>query len=228
MRNFIVLCLFIFSVSFALQAQVTSTQFADQQKMDSLNTKVMKLMEFYDSYDNGSSETFKKEKYNDAVDEISNGTASQKDKNDAYQIIDTYIKGDKAIGQNGTQQESDDMNKAIEQTDEVRKAQELVNQNKTMLMQMSYSEFESYIQQMNPVAGTREIKQAFNEMHKNDGRQISITSTDNEMNAAQQQMWAFETIQDPENYEDFHKAYKILKTDATEAEIRETWGKIKK
>jgi ribosomal protein L23 len=174
---------------------------------------------------NKISNTLKKAKYNDAVDEISGGAATEKDKADAYQIIDAYIKGDKALEQDSQQQTENEqsLDEALKNTDEVKAAQEFLDQQKTMFMQMSYAEFEAYILKFNPVAGKKEIKTAFNEMHKADGKKVSITDADENMTEAQQQMWAINILQNPKSYEDFSKALKILNPKISESEIRKMW-----
>ena len=203
-------------------------QIPDSQSMDSLQTKVMKLMDFYDSYEDGSPESLKKAKYNDAVDEISDGTATEPDKKEAYKIIDAYIKGDKALETEDHHQDtSEDFDDKIAQTDEAQQAQEHINQQETMLMEMSYTEFEAYLLESNPALGKKEIKEAYNKMHKDDGQQVPITEEDNEMTPEQEQIWAIEILQDPKNCADFRKAIKILKPEITENEIQEACKKIK-
>lgn len=210
-------------------AQVGNPSFKKEipQSLDSLSTKVMKLMEFYERYDNGSPESLKKAKYEDAVDELFGGAATKKDKEDAYQIIDVYIKGDKALEQDNPKQDKDEQSfdDALKNTKEVKAAQQFLNQQKTIFMQMSYSEFEASILKFNPAAGKKEIKTAYNQMHQNDGKQVTITAADEEMTKAQLQIWAIDAIQNPKDFNEFRKAYKIVKTNATEKEIREIWEK---
>ncbi len=225
MKNIIIVIL-------VLVASITNAQDLPQipssTSMDSLQTTVKKLMNFYDSYEDGSPESLKKAKYNDAVDDISGGAATQKDKTDAYQIIDAYIKGDKALEkENHHQEPSGDFDDKIAQTDEAQQAQEHIEQQVDMLMEMSYAEFEAYILNTNPVLGTKEIKEAYNKMHKDDGQQIPITEEDSEMTPIQEQIWAIEILQDPKNCADFRKAIKIIKPEVTESEIQEACKKIK-
>jgi hypothetical protein len=211
----------LLSISF-VQAQNTTQV---PQGIDSLQNKVMKLMQFYDSYDDGSPESLKKAKYNDAVDEISEGTATQSDKDAAYKIIDAYIKGDKALEndkpeQNTNEQSFDD---AIENSKEVQEALKFVEQQKTILTQMSYPDFETYVLNANPLAGKKEIKTAYNAMHKTDGKQVTVTPADEEMTEMQKQVWAFGILENPKNYEEFRKACKILNPKFSDTEIRKVW-----
>ncbi len=206
-----------------------SVQRTNAQQLDSLQNQVMKLMKFYDSYKDGSPESLKKANYNDAVDEISGGTATQSDKDAAYKIIDAYIKGDKALEQNSEHDGNDNnFDEAVGNMDEVKEALRIMEEQQTRFMNMSYSEFESTILGANPVADKKEIKKAYNAMHKNDGKQVAITDADNEMTELQKQMWAIETLNNPKNYEEACKAMKILKPEITESEMKAAWAKRNK
>lgn len=223
MKNSI-LIVFLFSFSIAF-AQENNTQ--NNTSLDTLQTQVMKLIEYYETYEGDNPEADKKAKYDAAVDEISGGTASEQDKEEAFKIIDAYIQADKAIGQDQSQQtgNSQSFEEAVESTEEAQTGLEYLDQQKSMLMQMSYPEFEAYILESNPVSTKKDVKIAFNEMHKDDGKQVAITEADEEMSEAEKLMWAFETIENPQNYEEFKKAYKILKPEATDTEIQEAWAK---
>lgn len=214
----LILLMFTTSVVFAQ----TNTSIEIPKGLDSLGTQVMKLMKFYDSYNDGSPESLKKANYNDAINELTGANVSKKDKEDAFQIIDAYIKGDKALEQKQTPQDknNESFETSLKNSPEVKNAQNFIEQQKIKLQQMSYSEFEEYFQQIAPIAGKKEIKTAYNEIHKNDGKQVAITEADGEMTKAQQQMWAIETIQNPKNYNEFWKAYKTLNPNGTEVEAR--------
>lgn len=215
-----------FSILFIL---FVFNQKTNAQNLDSLQNQVMKLKKYYDSYDDGSSEASKKAKYNDAINEISGGTASEKDKADAYKIIDWYIKGDKAIGTDTKKPEpkGQDFDEMIQNSDEVKQALQLMEQQKNIFMNMSYPEFEKTILTANPVAGKKEMKQAYNELHKNDGKQVTITKADDEMTETQKQVWAFGVFENPKNYEEFSKAFKTLDPKMLDSDIRKAWEQNK-
>jgi hypothetical protein len=195
------------------------------KNLDSLQNTVNKLMQFYESYDDGSPESLKKAKYNDAINELFGGAASEKDKDDAYPIIDAYIKGDKALEQDSEQKEGNDndFDEAVGNTDEANAAMNYINQQVGALQNMSYSEFEKYVEKASPFVSKSDIKSAYNEMHKSDGKQVNISSKDAEMTEAQKQMWAFKVLNNPKNYEDFKKACKIMNPKFTDSEIRKAW-----
>ncbi len=213
-------------------AQISQAQTSPQvpQSFDSLQNSVLKLMKFYDSYDDGSPESLKKANYNDAVDEISGGTATQSDKDEAYKIIDAYIQGDKALEQNTEQKErnDNDLIEAVGNTDEAKAAMNYVNQQVSTLQNMSYSEFENYVEKASPFISKNEIKKAYNALHKSDGKKVAITASDSEMTEAQKQMWAIDVLNNPENYEEACKAMKILKPEITESELKAAWAKRNK
>ena len=163
------------------------------QQLDSLQNQVMKLMKYYESYDNGSPELLKKENFKDAVKEITGGTVSQKEIDDSYKVIDWYIKGDKAIGSDTgkPKPDEDNLDEYLKNTDEAKAAINYLNQQKGMLQNMSYSEFEDFVEKANPLANKSDIKKAYNAMHKSDGKQVAVTPADEEMTETQKQVWAF-------------------------------------
>lgn len=224
-----ILIIFLVTLGFA---KVSQAQNAPQlpEGIDSLQNSVMKLMKFYESYDNGSPESLKKANYNDAVDEISGGTATQSDKDAAYKIIDAYIKGDKALEQHSEDQAGNDgdLEDYIENSDEAKAAINYLNEQKGMLQNMSYTDFETFVMQANPAANKAEIKRAYNQLHKSDGKQVSISTNDEEMTPEQKQIWAIGVLNNPENYDEACKAMKILKPEITESEMRAAWAKRNK
>ncbi len=218
-----VLAILLFAASFSFAQEVQ--QIPDSLGIDSLQIQVMKLIDFYESYDDNSSESVKKAKYDDAINEISNGTASEQDKEDAYLIIDAYIKADKGLEENTNPQgeEEESFEDIINNTEEVKNAEAHVEQQITNLMQMSYSEFESYIEASNPMLTKREIKESYNEIHKNDGRAITISAADDILTEDQIKVNAFLQLESASTYEEFKQAIQILNPDVTEAEIRKAW-----
>ncbi len=227
MKKILIILLATFGFAQISQAQTTPQV---PQSLDSLQNTVMKLMKFYESYDNGSPESLKKANYNDAVDQISGGTATQSDKDAAYKIIDAYIKGDKALEQNSEQSGSNgnDFEDALGNTEEAKAAMNFINQQMGALQNMSYANFEAFVLQANPSANKSEVKSAYNKMHTSDGKQVIISSKDEQMTENQKQMWAIEVLNNPKNYEEACKAMKILKPEITESELKAAWAKRNK
>ncbi len=194
-----------------------------------LQSKVMKFIEFVDSYDDGSPESLKKAKYNEMLNLFVGDAGTAKERADAYKIIDAYIKADKALEKGKAAPTTANRQQTFEElaknTDEYKQGEELVQQKYAAFMNMSYPEFEKMVLSINPATGKKEIKQAYNEMHKTDGKQVTITPTDNEMTELQKQMWAIETLKNPNNYAEFCKAAKILKPKITNEELNSLWNK---
>lgn len=216
-------------ICLTMQAQ-EAPQMPTSASMDSLKTTVSKLIDFYDSYEDGSPESLKKAKFDDAADALPGSVVSEKDKADAYQIVNAYIKGDKALEQDKSKQkkEEESFDDAIKNTDEAKAAQEYLDQQKDLFMQMSYAEFEAYILEINPGMGKKEIKEAYNEMHKNDGKQVPINAADENRSPEQEQMWAIDILNNPKNCADFRKALQILKAKMPERDIQKACEKINK
>ena len=92
---------------------------------------------------------------------------------------------------------------------------------------MSYAEFEKISIQINPTAGRRAIKEAYNRLHADDGKQVVITIADAEMTPQQQMLWAVNAIENPKSYEEFAKAAKILNPKVSEIKLKQGWEKFK-
>lgn len=204
---------------------IVFVQKAEAQNLDSLQNQVMKLMQYYESYDNGSPDSLKKAKYKNAVKEITDGTVTQHEIDESFKIVDWYITGDKAIGSNDETSPSDQesFDEYIENTDEAKAAINYLNEQKGMLQKMSYSEFEDFCEKASPFANKSDIKKAYNKMHNTDGKQVSISLGDEKMTEAQKQMWAFDVLNNPKNYEDLKKACKIMDPNMPESKIKNAW-----
>lgn len=208
--------------------QIASAQEKSKSEVtpDEIQKATLKLIEYYESYEDGSTESQRRAKHDNAIDAMTRGAANSQDKNDAYKIIDAYIKADQSpsvpVGNN--QGSLDD---AIKQTDEYKKAEEAINNGMTNLMNMSYPEFEKTVLQLQPNSSRREIKETYNKMHKNDGKQVAITAADDELTPQQQMLWAVKAIENPKDYNEFVKAAKILDPKVSDEKLKKGWKKNK-
>lgn len=203
------------------------TQIEQPHILDSLQNKVLKLMRYYESYEDGSPDSLKKALYKSAVIEVSEGAASQKDIDQSYEVVDAYIKADKALERDNGKviEEGESFEEHVKKSKEYKESVLLMKNQHSLLMNMSYPEFESSVLAISPATSKKEIKQAYNEMHQSDGKQVALSEEDEEMTEMQKQMWAIETLNNPKNFEEFKKAYKVLKPNARDAEIKEAWEK---
>lgn len=192
---------------------------------DEINKAMLKLINYYESYEDGSTPAQQQAKFDKAFEEMTGGKASSKDYNDAFKIVDAYIKSDRNPSVNTQNQRS--TNDLIKKTDEYKQAEKTINQGFNNLMSMSYPEFENTVLKMQPNKGRREVKETYNKMHKNDGKHVAITAADDELTPQQQMLWAVKVIENPENYEEFVKAAKILDPKVTDEKLRKAWEKAK-
>lgn len=192
---------------------------------DEINKAVSKLFEYYGSYEDGSTQSQKNAKFDNAFDVLTRGSATSKDKNDAFKIVDTYIKADQ--NPSGNDETNGLQNDFIKKTDEYKEADKAIKNGLNNLMNMPYSEFESTVLMLQPNSSKRVIKGTYNNMHRNDGKKVPITTADDEMTPQQQMMWAIKTTENPKNYEEFVKAAKILDPKIQETKLRQGWEKIK-
>jgi hypothetical protein len=216
------------SVLCVLVAQAAVAQPATSKGLsgDSLNTAVTKLIEYYQTYENGNSELYKREKFDKAMDEMTRGGATSGDKDLAFKIVDAYIKADRNPSATASEMAGESPN-AIQSTEQYKKAVQAINQAQNRLKNMSYAGFEKTSMQLNPTAGHRAIKEAYNKLHSGDGKQVAITAADDQQTPQQQMMWAVKAIENPKSYEEFAKAAKILNPKVTDEKLRKGWEKLK-
>lgn len=209
------------SISFVYAQEETLKLEEIEQGAKELQNQVKSLFDYYEKYDKSTSEKEKKDALDKAIDDMAGkGNVSEKDKSDAFKIIDAYINADKAP----TQKKPEKKQIAIEDSPEVKeKAQEYFNAAKNNLLSMSYAEYEKNIWVTNPMASRREIKESYNQLHQNDGKSVSISASDDELTKTQKQVNAFNQMEKATTYEEYKEAFLILNSRLTDEEIRKAW-----
>lgn len=222
----IISLLFVFSIAFSANAQEKPTAEELSKGVEELQKTGQSLMNYYQKYDENSSDNDKKKAFDKAVDDMSEGTATQKDKNDAFKLIDAYIKANNASGQ--PQQPAGKEVQLKDYQEIQRQAQQQLNTAKNELLGMSFEEYEAKIRIINPMASGHEIKESYNQLHKNDGRSVRITAADDELTKTQKQVNAFNQMETAKTYEEYRNAVKILMPDAAEKDIQKAWKELKR
>ena len=204
-----------------VKQEISSTKEV-QEGLGELQNQVKSLFDYYEKYDENTSKKDKKEALDKAIDDMAGkGTVSEKDKSDAFKVIDAYISADKAP----TQIKSEKKQIAIEDSPEVKeKAQEYFDAAKNKLLSMSYAEYEKNIWITKPMASRREIKESYNQIHQNDGKSVSISASDNELSETQKQVNAFYKMENAKTYEEYKEAIKELDPNASDERIRKAWN----
>jgi len=213
----------ILSVVFSLQAQDdTPTPEELQEGTKQLQEQVQSLMNFYQKYEEKTSDKEKKQAYDKAVDKLDpQGEATEKDKEDAFKIIDAYIKADQAPSQPQPKREEVELKK---QPEIKRQAQEQFDTALARLKAMSYTEYEAHVWQISPMSTRREVKESYNNLHKDDGRSVSISAADDEPTEKQRQIKAFNQMANATTYGEYKEALLILYPNLTDKEIRNAWN----
>ena len=216
----------LFSLSLSMYSQdnpPTDTPSTEevQQGVNKLQNQVKSLFEYYEKYDGDTSKKEKKNALDKAIDDMAGeGNVSEKDKSDAFKVIDAYIDADESPTQN--KPEKTQIN--FEDRPEVQeKAQEYFDGAKNHLLSMSYTEYEKSIWAANPMLSRREIKESYNQLHKNDGRAVPITASDDELTDTQKQVNAFNQMQNAKTYQEYKEAINILNPSVSDKEIRKAW-----
>ncbi len=214
MKNIILLFTIFLSGFLATNAQIP-----DSLKLKGNELKqIQSLFDYYETYEKNTSEKEKKDALNEFIDDTG-GTVSDKEREDAFKIIDAYISADKDNSVKPT-----DINVDVNEVSEIEKqAEEHFNDAKNQLMNMSYPEYSEFIIKASPLYTEKEIKESYNALHKNDGKHVNIVAGDNKKTEEMKQVDALLILENPKNYQEFRAAILFLKPDAKEDEIRKAW-----
>ena len=214
MKNIILLLTITLSGFLATNAQIP-----DSLKLKGNELKqVQSLFDYYETYEKNTSEKEKKDALNEFIDDT-DATITDKEREDAFKIIDAYISADKDNSVKPV-----DINVDVNEVSEIEKqAEEHFNDAKNQLMNMSYPEYAEFIRKGSPLHTEKELKESYNALHKNDGKHVSIVPGDEEKTEQMKQVDAFYILENPKNYQEFRSAILVLKPDAKEDEIRKAW-----
>jgi len=119
------------------------------------------------------------------------------------------------------------LEEVIKKTDQFKDAEKAIDKGMNDLKNMPYPEFEAKVIKLHPNLSKKEIKEVYNKMHLNDGKQVKITEVDNALTPEQQMFWAIKAIEQPKSYEEFEKAAKILNPKISAEKLRQGWDKAK-
>ena len=213
----------ILSVVFSLQAQDdTPTPEELQEGTKQLQEQVKSLMNFYQKYEEKASDKEKKRAYDKAMEKLDpQGKATKKDREDAFKVINAYIKADQAPSQPQPKREEVELK---EQPEIKRQAQEQFDAALARLKAMSYTEYEAHVWQISPMSTRREVKESYNNLHKDDGRSVSISAADDEPTEKQRQVNAFKQMGNATTYGEYKEALLVLNPNLTDKEIRKGWN----
>ncbi len=219
--------LFFIFVLLAL-AGVSLAQQTQQEPLstDEVTQTVEMLSRYFETYESESSDMEKRQKFMEAFNQATNGTASQEELDQAFSIIDAYIKADQKPEDANSNQQDVSFDEAFKQTEQYKESQNALQEILFRFSNMSYSEFEGMVSQIRPDLSKREIKEAYNQIHQGTDKMVSITADDDEMTSQQQMMWAMETINNPTNFEEFSKAMKILNPKISDEIIGQAWNEM--
>ena len=218
--------LILFSLLFL--GQIQAQQPTDQDKVKGI---VAAYMDYFKEYDPLALEPVRKARFNKIVDK-ENPHLSQADREKAFKIVDAYIRADKGLDTGYKISEKDkqlikDMYADAEKQKE--KGMQAMMGEATHYQNMSYSEFKNFITQNGQIPYKEaEIKKAYNQMHKNDGKAVTITAQDKQKAKQLNQMEAIDILREPNkhSFAEFKAALKLLKPGISDDEIQKNWQKV--
>ncbi len=216
---------FLFSILFILEIQAQPIQH------NQLNDIIASYMDYFQEYDPLAPEPLRKAKFNKIVDK-ENPNLSKTDRERAFKIVDSYIRADKGLNTRYDISEKDkqlinNMWKDAEKQKQ-KGLQGMMNEMERY-QNMSYDAYKAMITQNGQIPFKEaDIKKAFNQMHKNDGKQVAISPGDNIKTKQLTQIEAIEIMRYPDRhtFAEYKSAIKLLKPNITNEEIQEYWQKI--
>ncbi len=216
----------LFFIFIGLLMQISFAQ--QPQEVDKQNFKdvVQAYMDYFQEYDPLAPESVRKAKFNEIVNK-ENPNLSLSDREKAYTIVDAYIRADKGL--ETTIEISDDDQKFIENllTDAENQKQagmQAMISEVNRYKNMSYAEYKASVTQNGQIPlPESEVQKAFNVMHKEDGKQVQVTTDSPKMDIVQ----AIDIINKPatHTFSEFRAAMLFINKDIPDDEIKKAWAK---
>ena len=217
----------IFSLLFLAKIQAQQPQINQNNLQDIIKSYI----DYFDEYDPLAPEAVRKAKFNKVVNK-ENPNLSKADREKAFKIVDAYIRADKGLDP-GIQISDQDkqiiqnmLNDAQQQKD---KGMQAMMGEVNRIQNMSYSEYKNFVTQNGQVPLKEiDIKKAYNQMHKNDGKAVAITEQDKQKAKQLTIVEAVDIIQNPDkhSYSEFKAAMKLIQPNVSDKDIQKTWKKV--
>jgi len=185
------------------------------------------LIDFDEQFDNGAPESLKKAKFDEFVDKLY-PEMNRDNRIKAYEVVNWYIKASK--GQKTNIPLSDEQIQEVEQMlhDTENKKQlgmETMLGKLQEVQNMSYGEYKKYVTNNGDIyLPEAEIQKAYNQMHKNDGKQVKVTEK-KESDQIDNPIIAISIIDNPgkHTYAEFRAAILYLDPNMPEEKIKKAW-----
>ena len=210
----------IFSLLFLTKIQAQQPQINQNNVQDIIRTYI----DYFDEYNPLAPEAVRKAKFNKVVNK-ENPNLSKADREKVFKIVDAYIRADKGldsgirISDQDKQMIQNMLNDTRQQKD---KGMQAMIGKVARYKSMSYSEFKNFITQNGQLSAKEaDIKKAYNQMHKNDGKALTITAQDKQKAKQLTIIEAADILQNPNkhSYNEFKAAMKLLKPDISDKDI---------
>jgi len=224
MKKVILLILIGISINMSLAQQPSSVHKISHGEM------LKAYEDYFKDYDPLAPEPVRKAKFNKIVDK-QNPNLSQADRERAFKIVDTYIRADQGLDAGINISDKDKQlikNMLTDAEKQKEKAMQAMMGEAARYKKMSYAEFKNFITQNGQIPYKEaELKKAYNQIHKNDGKAITITAKDKQKSKQLNQMEAVDILREPgkHSFEEFKAAMKLLKPGISDEKIHKYWQK---
>ena len=213
--------------SLLILGQIQAQQPTDQDKAKDIFAA---YMDYFKEYDPVAPEPVRKAKFNKIINK-ENPHLSQADRDKAFKIVDTYIRADQGLDTGIRISDEDKQfikNMFADAQKQKEKGMQAMMGEVTRYQNMSYSEFKGFITQNGQIpVKEADIKKAYNQMHKNDGKAVTITPKDKEKSKQLNQIEAIDILREPKKhtFTEFKAAMKLLKPEVSDDDIQSEWKK---
>ena len=222
MKNIFIL----FSLLFL--GQIQAQQPTDQDKVKDIFAA---YMDYFKEYDPLAPESVRKAKFNKVVDK-ENPNLSQADREKAFKIVDAYIRADKGLDTDYKISEKDKqlINNMFADAEKLKEqGMQAMMREVERYQNMSYSEYKNFVTQNGQIPYKEaDIKKAYNQMHKTDGKAVTITAQDKQKAKQLTIIEATDILQNPNkhSYNEFKAAMKLVQPNVSDEDIQKYWQKV--
>ncbi len=217
----------IFSLIFLAKVQAQQSQI----NQNNLQAIIKAYIDYFDEYDPLAPEAVRKAKFNKVVNK-ENPDLSKADREKAFKIVDAYFRADQGLDPGYRISDEDKkliQNMLKDAEKQKQKGMQAMMNEVSRYKNMSYEEYKNFVTQNGQIPYKEEdIKKAYNQMHKNDGKAVTLTPADTQKSKQLNQMEAIDILREPKKhgFDEFKAAMKLLQPGISDEDIQKSWNKI--
>jgi len=215
-------------ISLLLAVQISAQQKIGQDNFQDIFSA---YMDYFKDYDPLAPEPVRKAKFNKIINK-ENPNLSQADRDKAFKIVDAYIRADQGLDPGIRISDEDKQfikNMFADAQKQKEEGMQAMMGEVNRIQNMSYSDYKDFVTQNGQLPVKEiDVKKAYNQMHKTDGKAVAITAEDKQKSKQLTIVEAYDILQKPNkhSYNEFKAAMKLLKPDISDEDIQKIWKKV--